>query len=201
MPHCRRSHLLLQSTLITFFLLVLPLGAQEGPQNAVHANPWGIMRELAPDVNLPISSYGAGYERKILNNHALMGELVYIGLEEAFSLGAGVHYRYHLSPRLDSFYFGPFLRYSYNQGETEPESGPGPAADQEFTAHGVVLGGSVGQRWIVGPGIILGARLGMGYTVLLINSSRNDPALDQRVLDLLRFPLGIDGELSVGWAF
>ena len=60
-------------------------------------------------------------------------------------------------------------------------------------------------RWVFGPGINITFRFGLGWAKYNITTDSTDPSAQEAVKlidDLLTFfPIGIDGELSIGFCF
>ena len=175
---------------IAILIVILTAGgvaaAQDEYTMAVQANPWGFLA----------GAYGANFEVLLLPSHGLMAEGALTIAEGQRSIGGGVHYRFHPAGELGSFFVGPFAKVFNSAGVVTENN-----VEYDFSALALVFGANLGRRWIWDPGISLVLRGGYGYTILNTSYDGVRPANEGLVDLLLRFALGFDLELSIGWAY
>jgi hypothetical protein len=157
---------------------------------AVQVNPWGFLA----------GSYGANFEMLLGSSHGVLAEGNFAMSDTQTSLGGGLHYRFHPGGELATFFVGPFAKFFSSSGAVTETVGA-TTTEYDFTATALVFGLNIGRRWIWDPGLSLVLRGGYGYTLLNTSYPGAAPGSEDLVNLLLRFALGFDLELSVGWAF
>ncbi len=167
-------------------------------ENSINVSPIGLV----------FGSYSVNYERLINGYHGFIVEGDYARLSDDDSrqatFGGNLGYRYHWSGGQDSGFVG--LNVGYGQGRGEASTTTNNVTktfDVDSTVTRVTA--NVGRRWAWDSGFNITLRVGAGYGDYKITTDSDDPeAKDaaKSIDDLLTiFPVAIDGELSIGWAF
>jgi len=177
----------------------------------------GIAQEKQPKqainicaVAIPVMNfYVLNYEYLHNDRHGLALRLEYApemkGANTTGVAWAGViNYRWHFTPELKNFFFGPYARYRYVNGE-----GSTVETDYDFNVPEFNLGLNAGYRWISKIGINAVIAVGYGYSWSRENIS---PESDNILDEFNKFKKANDantaildapfyGELSIGYAF
>ena len=199
---------LIASLIFASSLIAVPALAQDGPiitkqaptekQNSINVSPIGLV----------FGSYSLNYERLVNRHHGFIVEGDYARLSddesEQATFGGNIGYRYHWSGGQDSGFVGLNVGYAQGTGEASTTTNDVTKTfDVDSTVTRVTA--NVGRRWAWNSGFNITLRVGAGYGDYTITTQSADPeALDaaKNIDDLLTvFPVAIDGELSVGWAF
>jgi Protein of unknown function (DUF3575) len=174
------------------------------------------------------NSYFMSYERQIAGRHSMVFEGGYVGpykfnlavwgsgssrsrsawnIERGYTLA--LHYRFHFTPRLSSWFIGVFAKYgsqggtilsTYNSGDMLPSNPPHPRIG--FTATYKILGFNIGRRWIWDSGLTLAVRLGAGINFTDYNYSLPEYTAEKTTFrDIFSVLTSLDTEFSAGYAF
>lgn len=187
-------------------------------KNAIAVQP------LGPIFN----SYFMSYERQIEGRHSMVFEGGYVGPYKfninTWSSGSGssgaawniergytlaLHYRFHFTPRLSSWFIGVFGKYgsqggtilsTHDRSQMLPSDPPQPRIG--FTATYKIIGFNIGRRWIWDSGITLAVRLGAGVNFTDYNYSIPEYTAEKKTFrDIFSFLTSVDAEFSAGYAF
>lgn len=156
---------------------------------------------------------GVNYEYLFLPRNGVAVEAV-IGASPVYKgFGAGLHYRrhYHSKPGhkgLDSPFWGPFINVASFESEmqyTESGSRGSSTYTIPFSATYAAIGLNWGRRWVWNNGFSVVTRIGYGLPIvsLDIDDSEHEMEAEARdmVVTVMKVVYGIDGELSIGFAF
>jgi len=140
---------------------------QDGPNQAINVCALAI-----PLMHM----YVVNYEYLYKNRHGLATRIEYVpNMKGADTKGvalAGVlNYRWHLSPKLENFFVGPYARYRYVYG-----SGSVEGENYEFEVPEFNLGVNGGYRWVskIGFNIVLSAGYGYSFSKERLTPSNKD---------------------------
>lgn len=175
-------------------------------ENSINASPIGVL----------LGSYSLNYEHLFNGTHGLMAE-GNVGISSGTSssgtetsssksttYGGGVGYRWHWSGRQQSGFLGIMGGYSAGSGSSTITTG-GTAQTFDLTITAPWLVGNIGKRWQWDSGVNFTFRVGAGWAKYSVSTSSADPQAKDAVKflqDVLtRFPIALDGELSVGYTF
>ena len=183
-------------TVIATFLA--PLYSDSPPKQAVN-----ICAVAIPVLNM----YVINYEYLYTGRHGLAARLEYnpmsgSGIDDATGIAVVLDYRWHLSPELESFFIGPYVRYRYVDG-----SGSAAGTKFDFKVPEVNLGMNAGYRWIHdATGINVVFAFGYGYSwvteTITPISDNIESAFDKFKKDNDTFlDAPFYGEFSIGYAF
>jgi hypothetical protein len=187
-----------------------PSGEKAAPAriNAIQTNP----------LSLYAGSLGFNYEHLFLPNSGLLIEAD-VGSSSAYKgFGLGIHYRRHYKSRdnqkgLDSPFWGPFINFASYTSKAEittsTSTNYGPAVSSTstvpFSVTYAVIGANWGRRWIWDSGINLVFRIGYGFPIAKINFKDSQNVMnsdsERTFASVMKLIYGIDGELSIGYAF
>jgi hypothetical protein len=167
--------------------------AQEEGKNyrmAVNLHPWGFV----------LGSYRVNYELLLGGMHGIMVEGLFQAGGGSAYYGGGLFYRLHFKKSMDSWFFSPFVKLIVFNGNTTINS-----VDYGFDYTMILYGANMGVRYVFGDtGVTVTSRLGWGMNKPISRAWENltPTATDIKVVDaLFTLLLGIDWELSVGYAF
>jgi hypothetical protein len=178
-----------------------PSITQQAPaekENSINVSPIGLV----------FGSYSVNYERLINGHHGFIVEGDYARLSdddsEQATFGGNLGYRYHWSGGQDSGFVG--LNVGYGQGTGEASTTTNDVTKTYDVDSSVTrVTANVGRRWAWNSGFNITLRVGAGYGDYNITTDSDDPEAQQAAKDiddlLTVFPVAIDGELSIGWAF
>lgn len=179
---------------------VSALGAERERNQAIN-----ICAIAIPLMNL----YVVNYEYLLADRHGLAARLEYIPLADGDIEGTGyaavLDYRWHLTPRMESFFLGPYLRYRYAEGK-----GTVGGVDFDWSIPELNLGVNAGYRWIHDPtGINVVVVAGYGYAWTSQELSSDDTTIGTAFAHFKDANAGTEnfldapffGEVSFGWAY
>ena len=165
--------------------------------NSINFNPIGIA----------LGSIGGNYEHLFGQKHGIMIQGVF---PAGYALGKGsgmaveLQYRYHYFRKKNQFglnspFWGPFVYYEKSGGsEVKDNKGTKYNIDIEYCK----VGASWGKRWIWGKTFNLVFKIGYGLPLYAkYNWSPNEPDQVKTIESLTTVIAGIDGELTIGFAF
>lgn len=172
-------------------------GASEYSQrNAINFNPLGFL----------FGSLGANYEHLFGNENGLFLEGGYVASSVAGGFNTALHYRrhYHTKPNhsgMNSPFWGPFIYYENSSTEIpNPESGSPEEYDVDIQY--LKAGVNWGRRWIFGKTFNLVFRIGYGFPLIAdFEWQPGEPEEVETIETVTKIIAGIDGELSIGFAF
>lgn len=149
-----------------------------------------------------LGSLQVNYERLLGKRHGLVAEGYYaFAGTSSDSWTMGVSYRYHLKPSLKGLFFNGFYRYSPQFKNTYKIKEDNNTYTYRLKTQLNVLGLGIGNRWQGKNGLAVVIRGGYGYQIQPhYNWSPSLPkdSADKSSREAL---LGLDLELSVGYAF
>lgn len=199
---------LIASLIFASALIAVPALADDGPiiskqapaekENSINVSPIGLI----------FGSYSVNYERLINGHHGFIVEGDYARVSddssEQATFGGNLGYRYHWSGGQDSGFVG--LNVGYGQGTGEASTTTNNVTKTYDVDSSVTrVTANVGRRWAWDSGFNITLRVGAGYGDYNITTDSDDPEAVQAAKDiddlLTVFPVAIDGELSIGWAF
>ena len=193
-----KSKLLITILVIASF--VKTSQAQDEPQHAIN-----ICAIAIPVMNMYVVNYEYLHKKK----HGLAVRIEYApnlkGANTNGVMSAGVlNYRWHFSPKLKSFFVGPYVRYRYVKG-----SGKAKTIDYNYNVSEINFGLNGGYRWVSKNGINIVLAAGYGYSITKenispYNSEVNDVFSRFKKANYVNTSL-LDapfyGELSIGFTF
>ncbi len=166
--------------------------------NSINVSPIGIV----------LGAYNINYER-LFGAHGLVLEAGFSHVsddgDDSSSLGGSLAYRWHWRGRQNSGFLGLAAGMYDGTGEATVETSGGAEESHDVDVRSYYLVANIGKRWAWRNGLNITFRIGGGYGYYDIEPRSDDPdaqkAADE-VDDLLkRFPIAVDGELSVGYTF
>jgi len=164
--------------------------------------------------------YGVNYQWMFAPGHALLGELTwtYSDSEDSgrtMAVGAQAGYRFYFSRTQEGYFTG--LLAGWDTGTTEAISSSTATVSTDLGPSSMTVTrrfqlpnsrwrvtAQLGRRWIIGPGLNLTARVGIGPGKRKF-ARGGDPVADRMAEDIeaiINFlPISLDAETSVGWVF
>ncbi len=116
----------------------------------------------------------------------------------------GVGYRWHWQGRQNSGFLGVMLHQSVGSGEATVGDGTDEMS-YDMTIRSTMLTANIGKRWMLGDNFNVSLRfgLGWGHHVADADADGEDAKEAEEAMNklLTLIPIGIDGELSVGYNF
>ena len=208
----RFSRVLLLAALITTVSMATvsnPAGAQPAPAEPVMAGPLYAPNSVnVSPLGLAFGSYSVNFERLVTPHHGLLVEGQFSTSSDdnnkSTSGGAALGWRLHFNGTQRSWFVGVMGAYNVGSAEATVTDNAGTRAiDVSTTALSVTA--NFGKRWVFGPGINITFRFGLGWGRYNVTTESTDPSAKEAVeaVDALLafFPIGIDGELSIGFCF
>jgi Protein of unknown function (DUF3575) len=204
----------MKTILVTAALVTLPALASAQPSttlgvtqteakapertNSINVSPLGAL----------LGNYAVTYEHLFNGSHGLIveGNAAFDSNSDSSShqLGGGVGYRWHWRGRQNSGFLGVMVAQSFGSGEVTTTSG-GQDMTYEMGVRSTTITGNIGKRWMIGDAFNITLRLGLGWGHHTVTAKVNDQEAkdaETKLNDLLAyFPIGFDGELSVGYTF
>ncbi|MBA3502151.1 MAG: hypothetical protein M4D80_31230 [Myxococcota bacterium] len=187
--------------------------AQPGPKTEVPAPVVEKRSEPANSINLSplgalVGNYALTYERLFAGHHGLIVEGIATLSNgddgDSRQFGGAVGYRWHWRGRQNSGFLGVMFAQGFGTGEVVTNVGGAGEMKHEMTVRSTTITANVGKRWMFGP-VNLTVRFGLGWGNHVAEAKEDTPeAKDAEELmnDILAFlPIGIDGELSLGYTF
>lgn len=198
----------------------LPPAPVEPPPVAVVAKPTPpvevppVQRNHSVNINplgLAVGDYAVNYQWRFAASHALVGELTatWSTADDGTTRGFGgqVGYRYLSNGTQNSWMFGMMAGYDGGNTNVRTSATSGGLTvariyDLPYTRWRVT--GTVGRRWVFGPGLNVTARMGVGAGKRAYAQGGNAEANQQAatmemVVNFL--PVALDSEISLGWVF
>lgn len=200
------NKLLVTAALVTIPALASaqPLGvtqtAPKAPEktNSINVSPLGAL----------LGNYSLTYEHLFNGSHGLIveGNAAFDSNSDSssYQMGGGVGYRWHWRGRQNSGFLGVMVAQSFGNGEVTTTSGT-QKMTYDMGVRSTTITGNIGKRWMIGDSFNITLRLGLGWghhvaTAKADNQEAKDA--EKTLNDLLAFfPIGLDGELSVGYVF
>ncbi len=197
--------------LVTAALVTLPALASAQPlgvtqtettapakTNSINVSPLGAL----------LGNYSLTYEHLFNGTHGLIveGNAAFDSNSDSssYQMGGGVGYRWHWRGRQNSGFLGVMVAQSFGNGEVTTTSGT-QKMTYDMGVRSTTITGNIGKRWMIGDSFNITLRLGLGWghhvaTAKVDNQEAKDA--EKSLNDLLAFfPIGFDGELSVGYVF
>lgn len=167
------------------------------PVNSINVSPLGAL----------VGNYAVTYERLFAGSHGLIVEGIgsYSSNDDGDStqFGGGLGYRWHWRGRQNSGFLGIMVAQSFGTGDVTIESG-GVKMSHAMSVRSTTITGNIGKRWMFGPvNLTVGLGLGWGNHVAKAkDDSQEAKDAEELMNDILAFlPIGVDGELNVGYTF
>lgn len=165
----------------------------EEPANSINVSPLGVV----------VGNYAVTYERLFAGHHGLIVEGIFnrsTGDDgDSTQFGGAVGYRWHWRGRQNSGFLGVMFAQSMGNGEVTTNG-----MSHDMSVRSTTITANIGKRWMFGP-INATIRLGLGWGHHVADAKEDtQEAKDAENLmnDILSFlPIGVDGELSVGYTF
>jgi hypothetical protein len=181
----------------------------EAPAGEIAAAP----RERENSINLSplgfaLGSYYLNSERLFDGTHGVLVEGGFAHSADdstsSTSLGGGLGYRWHWRGRQNSGFLGVNASFYRGTADASIESGGSEKSfDLDVTSY--ALTANVGKRWAWDNGLNVTFRIGGGYGNYDVTTDSTDPDAKEVAEDvddfLTLFPIALDGELSLGYAF
>lgn len=190
--------------LLVIAALLVPAAATAQPLTVTHDKQEKDDSINVSPLGLLFGNLAVTYERLFDGGHGLVAEVGYgFSNGDASSErhgGVGVGYRWHWRGRQDSGFLGVMLHQQVGHGEITTDE-----MTYDASVRLTSLTGNIGKRWMLGDAWNVTLRLGAGwgrYTVDIDEASAEAQQAEDELNDILTlFPVAIDGELSVGYAF
>jgi len=173
-----------------------PLGveAKAEPTNTINASPLGVV----------VGDYALTYEHLFNGSHGLILEGIgsRAAGDEGSSLqfGGGVGYRWHWRGHQNSGFLGLMAAQRFGTGSVT-ENG----MTHDMSVRSTTVTANIGKRWALTPAFNVTFRIGAGWGHHVATAKEDTMEAKQAeklMNDILSFlPIGLDGELSVGYAF
>jgi hypothetical protein len=175
----------------------LSVEKQAEPANSINISPLGAL----------VGNYALTYEHLFGGTHGLIVEGIGTrssgGEGSSLQFGGGVGYRWHWRGRQNSGFLGVMVAQGFGSGEVTTTQG-GTSMTHELSVRSTMITGNIGKRWMLGPAnVTFRVGLGWGHHVATAKSDTPEAKNAEKLMnDILSFlPIGLDGELSVGYAF
>ena len=167
------------------------------PANSINVSPLGVL----------VGNYALTYERLFAGQHGLIVEGIATRSTgddgNSTQFGGGVGYRWHWRGRQNSGFLGIMIAQGFGTGEVTVDNGAGEMT-HAMTVRSTTVTGNIGKRWMFGP-VNLTVRFGLGYGHYVAKAkddSQEAKNAEELMNDILAFlPIGVDGELSLGYTF
>ncbi len=164
-------------------------------KHSISGNPFGLIY----GINL-------NYQSQLSKSSAIVAEDGVVAWHpEVKGFGIGGHYRHHYRTKsnhrgMNSPFFGPFVSYESSSGEAKND------VTLKYSLNALKVGANVGRKWVWDTGFNITCRVGYGiFPVFSVDwddhHNRISEDEKERVEDLAKGVGGIDGELSIGFAF
>ena len=172
----------------------LELKANTEPANTVNLSPLGVL----------FGDYALTYEHLFAGHHGLIvegiGSRATGDQGDSLQFGGGVGYRWHWRGRQNSGFLGVMAAQRFGAGSVT-ENG----VTHEMTVQSTTITANIGKRWALTPAFNVTFRIGAGsghYSATAKEDTMEAKQAEKLMNDILSFlPIGVDGELSVGYAF
>ncbi len=160
-------------------------------------------------LGLLFGSYSLGYEHLWNGEHGLIIEGSFshqTGTDtSATSAGGAIGYRWHWRGRQDSGFLGVTASQGFGTADAALFDANHQMSKWKLDVRATMLTANIGKRWMVTDALNITLRFGLGWAHYAVHAQTSDmdaKAAEKKVNDLLTlFPIGIDGELSVGYTF
>lgn len=148
-----------------------------------------------------LGGLGGNYEFLASPRHGLMAEGAYQFAGAASgSYNAGLGYRFHFTPSMESGFLGAFARYGFIHAEAKGEVND-KTTTYKYESPFLLLGANIGTKWQWANGVALTLRGGYGfpvYTDFTWTPTDPEPKFIKTLVETL---VGLDLEFSVGYSF
>ncbi|MBA3541472.1 MAG: DUF3575 domain-containing protein [Deltaproteobacteria bacterium] len=181
-------------------LTALPQQAPAEKVHSINVSPLGLVFG-----NLAVS-----YEYLHDGTHGLVAEGLLARASgdnsSSSALGAGIGYRWHWRGKQNSGFLGVMFHQSVGSGDVTLTDDSGREMTYGMDVNVTTLTANVGKRWMLGDALNITLRVGLGYGHYSVNARAGESPeaekAEKRLNDLLElFPVGFDGELSLGYTF
>ena len=175
-----------------------PVEKRAEPANSINLSPLGAL----------VGNYAVTYERLFAGHHGLIVEGIATLSNgddgDSRQFGGALGYRWHWRGRQNSGFLGVMFAQGFGTGEVVTNVGGADEMKHEMTVRSTTITANIGKRWMMGP-VNLTVRFGLGWGHHVAKAKEDTPeAKDAEELmnDILSFlPIGVDGELSLGYTF
>lgn len=167
-------------------------------ENSINISPLGLL----------FGSYALGYEHLFDGEHGLIVEGTFSRSSgdnsSSYGVGGAIGYRWHWRGKQNSGFLGLTAAQSFGHGEGTVD------VDGGMETFGVAVRATsvtanIGKRWMITDNLNATIRFGLGWAHYSVEAETDNPdakKAEKIVNDALAlFPVGIDGELSLGYTF
>ncbi|MBD3343690.1 MAG: DUF3575 domain-containing protein [Chitinivibrionales bacterium] len=164
------------------------------PENAVNFNP----------LSIAFGSLNANYEHLFGGKHGVMVQGGYVFGANSGGYSAALHYRHHYHTKithngLSSPFWGPFVYYEQSDAKVQNTN---TSETYTIDIQYLKFGANWGRRWIFGETFNLVLRIGYGFPAIAeFDWGESKPEEAETIESITKIIAGIDGELSIGFAF
>jgi hypothetical protein len=102
---------------------------------------------------------------------------------------------------MPSWYLAAFLKYYGLSGKSTATVNNIVSIPVKYDITALSFGLSLGKRWVLPFGFCVGARIGYGPSSVTVDYTGSTPDDKKFIESLLGIVLGLDAELTLGWAF
>ncbi|HEU0035517.1 MAG TPA: hypothetical protein VFQ53_33130 [Kofleriaceae bacterium] len=176
----------------------LVLEQKAEPTNSINLNPLGAL----------VGDFSLTYEHLFNGHHGLIVE----GLGSrssgdegsALQFGGGVGYRWHWRGRQNSGFLGVMVAQRFGSGTVTLQQN-GVEMEHDMSVRSTTVTANIGKRWMLTDAVNVTFRIGAGWGHHVATAkedtmeAKEAENLMNDILTLL--PIGLDGELSLGYAF
>ena len=166
---------------------------KEDPANSINVSPLGVV----------FGNYALTYERLFAGHHGVIVEGIFsrsTGDEgDSMQYGGAIGYRWHWRGRQNSGFLGVTFAQSIGTGEVTTNG-----MSYDMSVRSTMITANIGKRWLFGPiNVTTRFGLGWGHHVASADSDTQEAKDAEELMnDILSFlPIGVEGELSVGYTF
>jgi hypothetical protein len=160
-------------------------------------------------LGLLFGAYSLGYEHLWNGEHGLILEGTFAhqtGTDtSSSSVGGAVGYRWHWRGQQNSGFLGITAAQGFGSADAAIFDSDNKMQKFKLDVAATSLTANIGKRWMLGDAFNITLRFGLGWAHYAVHAQTTDmdaKAAEKKVNDLLAlFPVGIDGELSVGYVF
>jgi hypothetical protein len=198
------------------FLLVPALASAQPAPSPAAAPPLSIEKaapEPASSINLnPLGAvfgdFAITYERLFGGSHGLivegLGSRASGDAGSSLEFGGGLGYRWHWRGRQNSGFLGLMVAQRFGTGSVT-ETVNGAEVTHDMSVRSTTVTANIGKRWMVTPAVNVTFRIGggWGHHVATAKEDTMEAKNAEKLMnDILAFlPIGVDGELSLGYTF
>jgi len=151
--------------------------------------------------------YALNYEYMITPRNGILARIEYEDVPKTYTdaniessgMAYSLNYRRHISPELNSFFVGGYVRYRNYKGEGEIQD-----TKFDFTLPSLTVGLNGGKRWVWNNGLNITVSIGYGFSKNSRKTTPSNSAIESSIDQLEKeydFFTPLYPEISAGYAF